>query len=153
MQITISIVICTKDRPKILNRCLIAIFQGSKIPNEIIVSDDSAQGEKNMNICGMFPRVIYVRGPQRGLCANRNFAIQTARADFVSLLDDDTIVGTDFVSKCFNLIANAQSKIIWTGPILEAKDANPFLSYLGFSMLCRRDIFSIADDASRPGDI
>ena len=40
MTLSLSTIICTKDRPDDLNQCLNSILKGDRLPNEIIIIDD-----------------------------------------------------------------------------------------------------------------
>jgi GT2 family glycosyltransferase len=133
---SLAILICTANRPELLRRCLAAIMAGEMQPSEVLVSDDGREGLEADAACAEFPGVRYFRGPRRGLCANRNAVIHQARSDFVSLLDDDAIVSTEFVRRAFAIIADLPPRTLVTGRILEAgrsitADNVTFLGYFG----------------------
>lgn len=98
----IAACITTMHRPSILRDCLNGIVACRPMPDVIVVSDDSrdpAQIEATRAVVAEFPQVIYATGPRRGVCANRNSALIAAMAsnlDYVTFLDDDTAVPTDF---------------------------------------------------------
>jgi glycosyltransferase involved in cell wall biosynthesis len=131
---SLSILICTINRPQELHRCLTSITAGKELPEEILVSDDSPAGRETAAVCAAFPAVRYFEGPRRGLCANRNAVIRHARTEFVSLLDDDAVVSEDFVSLSLPILAELPAKTLVTGTTIEADrpvvPGNP--SFLGF---------------------
>ncbi len=136
---TLAILICTCDRPDLLRRCLAAIAAGTVPPTEVLVSDDSPDGGATAAVCADFPGVRYMRGPRRGLCANRNALIRAARGDFVSLLDDDGILSPSFVAQALTLIADLPAKTLVTGSVIERQGlvevpGSPyFLGFMGKS--------------------
>jgi glycosyltransferase involved in cell wall biosynthesis/GT2 family glycosyltransferase len=115
----LSVCICTANRPDVLRRCLLSIADGENLPFEVVVGDDSLDGSETATVCRDFPFVRYVRGPRRGLCANRNVVIAAARGDYLSLLDDDGEVQPSFVKLASRLIATADGRTIFTGDVLE----------------------------------
>lgn len=132
---SLALLICTMDRPDVLKRCLESIVAGQALPLEIIVSDDSPDGQDTEAICSAFPNVRYIKGPGRGLCANRNAIIRQSRADFLSLLDDDAVVSSDFIKNALGMIGNVPEKTLITGRIYETEDlqgAPNNRSFLGF---------------------
>jgi GT2 family glycosyltransferase len=130
----LSILVCTVDRPELLRRCLAAIAAGTALPAEVLVSDDSRDGAAAASVCAGFAGVRYLRGPRRGLCANRNAVIRQARTDFVSLLDDDAVVAVDFVARALAALAGLPPRTLVTGTVFETDRpvvaGNP--SFLGF---------------------
>jgi GT2 family glycosyltransferase len=127
------------DRPNLLDRCLGSIARGSRLPAEVVVSDDTRNvvvAGQVRAVCEKYSFVRYVAGPKRGLCANRNHVIRQATGGHVSLLDDDAVVGDDFVELVENLIGKYPNTIL-TGDVLEdgvrrQAPSNPtFLGHFG----------------------
>ena len=113
--------ICTSGRPAELDRCLASIAAGRRQPLEVIVSDDSLEAttaEAVMALCGMHKSVYYLRGPNRGLCANRNAVIRQAKGSHVSLVDDDAVLGPNFIRDAEALVAECPN-VVFTGDVLE----------------------------------
>jgi glycosyltransferase involved in cell wall biosynthesis len=116
---SLALCICTMDRPEVLRRCLASIVGGESLPDEIIVSDDSPNGEASKAVCETFVAVRYMRGPQTGLCANRNVVIRAATTDYVALLDDDALVSETFVVRAREAMSDLAENAILTGSVLE----------------------------------
>ncbi len=130
---TLAICVCTMDRADVLRRCLESISNGSRQPDAIFVSDDSADGAEVAAICREFANVTYIEGPRSGLCANRNQVIRQAATSHVSLLDDDAVLSEGFVEEAKRLLATCADNVIITG-IVNEDDAQiiPFNpSFLG----------------------
>ena len=68
--LSLTLCICTANRPDVLRRCLRAIADGTRPPAEVLVSDDSPDGTETQAVCADFD-VRYLPGPRRGLCAHR----------------------------------------------------------------------------------
>lgn len=83
------------------------------------MSDDSRSPEETQYICRKFDRVRYLRGPQRGLCANRNHAVRACTGDYIALMDDDAILLPDFIRVGRGLIHEADGRTLFTGEVLE----------------------------------
>ena len=108
--ILLSILICTRNRPADLDRCLSSIPDRDDI--QIVVSDDG-EGAQAAH-AGKFPRVEWVVGPRRGLGANRNKVFSRARGRYVLFLDDDAALGGNFLAETLPR-AQAQADCIVTG--------------------------------------
>ena len=136
---SISICVCTSGRPAELARCLASVAAGTERPLEVVVSDDSRDAETAAAVravCGEHDVARYVEGPRRGLCTNRNHVVRQARGSHLSLLDDDAIVGREFVERAERLAAERPG-VILTGDVLEdgtrlTRPTNPtFLGHFG----------------------
>jgi glycosyltransferase involved in cell wall biosynthesis len=112
---SVTLCICTMNRPDELDRCLKSVFQSSERPNEIIVSDDSPDGTYNKLIVAKYPDVVYQEGPHRGLGPNRNACIRRAKSNYIIFIDDDVRVSQDFFAISCRLISSSDLKTIITG--------------------------------------
>ncbi len=116
---TISLCICTRDRPAELERVLASVSAGRSLPEVVLVSDDSQAPGIAEKICSRFPFVQYLSGPRRGLCANRNAVISWAASDFICLSDDDCIISASFFSRLRELLPTLPGNTIITGDVIE----------------------------------
>lgn len=91
-----SVCVCTRNRPDELHRCLSSIVDSGIRVQETIVSDDSDDGADTQAVCAQFENVRYLPGPRRGLCANRNNAVNEATGTHVLFLDDDARLSRGF---------------------------------------------------------
>ena len=112
---SISLCICTMNRPEDLTRCLDSIFQNADRPNEVIVSDDSPDGQPTQAVVNKYPEVIYQTGPRRGLGPNRNACIQRAQSSYIVFVDDDVCIPAGFFATARQLIASFEPKTLITG--------------------------------------
>jgi GT2 family glycosyltransferase len=84
----ISLVICTRDRPHALERCLQSLARQRSAPGEIMVVDNSATGSARP-VCARFPEVTYHTEPQPGLSRARNAGVRAASCPIIAFTDDD----------------------------------------------------------------
>jgi GT2 family glycosyltransferase len=123
------------NRPEALRRCLASISSGTAQPLKIIVSDDSLDGTLSAAVCAEFPNVLYLKGPTRGLCGNRNEIVRRSSAQFVSLLNDDAVVSREFVRRATDIAVGLPARTLVSGSVIEteqlAAPSNP--TFLGFS--------------------
>ena len=84
----ISLVICTRDRPAALGKCLASLAGQRSPPGEIVVIDNSASGSAR-STCLQFPGIVYVQEPRPGLSHARNAGVRAARGKIVAFTDDD----------------------------------------------------------------
>ncbi|WP_017316823.1 glycosyltransferase family 2 protein [Mastigocladopsis repens] len=100
----VSACITTRNRTKNLDECLEALWNSNIKPHRVVVSDDSPTLEvqqQNSQIVEKYPGTTYIIGPRRGVCANRNNAVNAIPAsetDFVAFIDDDICVKPDFIA-------------------------------------------------------
>jgi len=101
----IAACITTRNRSEQLDDCLKALWNSQVKPHSVIVSDDSQDIEvqqANQGVVQKYPGTTYIAGPKRGVCANRNNAVNATSAletDFVAFVDDDICVEPDFIAK------------------------------------------------------
>jgi glycosyltransferase involved in cell wall biosynthesis len=112
---SVSLCICTMNRPDDLNRCLDSVYQSVEKPDEVIVSDDSPDGQPTQAVVARYSGVIYQHGPRRGLGPNRNACIRCAKGSHIIFIDDDVCVSPEFFSVARQAIASVDSKTIITG--------------------------------------
>ncbi|GAA3084182.1 hypothetical protein GCM10010520_33670 [Rhizobium viscosum] len=87
----VSLLICTKDRPDELARCLASIPRQSLPPVEVIVVDNASAGDATRRVVEA-AGATYVREDRVGLDYARNAAVRAARTEFVAFTDDDVVL-------------------------------------------------------------
>ena len=86
----VEVVICTKDRPDELRRCIAAARTQTRRPNRIRVID--ASESKSVR-----PTWVDVVRSAPGLTRQRNLALESSRADLIVFLDDDTEIEPGYI--------------------------------------------------------
>lgn len=89
---TVSVVVCTRERPHQLRKCLQALDRLSDPPLEIIVVDNAPQSDKTHELVHDQPDVRYVLEPKPGLSVARNTGVRHSEGDIIAFTDDDVTV-------------------------------------------------------------
>ncbi|MEH8015835.1 glycosyltransferase [Rheinheimera muenzenbergensis] len=116
----VTIYIPTHNRPQMLARALVSAVEQDYSNIEIIVVDDGSTEEnfaKVAELCSNYSNVLLLRQSKAsGACAARNLAINSARGQFITGLDDDDEFTsgriTAFVSQWFKF---SQPSLLCTG--------------------------------------
>lgn len=99
--LTGSVVICTKNRPDDLARCIESLAAQSRQPDELIVVDAGTQiAEASVgDFARTHPscRVQHLRA-EPGLARQRNLGIGAATGDVIHFLDDDVILDSAYLA-------------------------------------------------------
>jgi glycosyltransferase involved in cell wall biosynthesis len=85
---TASVVICTRDRPEQLARCLASLPQQTQRAAEVIVVDNASRDMRTRD-AALRANAVYVREDRPGLDYARNAGALAARGDIVAYTDDD----------------------------------------------------------------
>ncbi|NQE33171.1 glycosyltransferase family 2 protein [Microcoleus asticus] len=92
---SLTVAICTKDRPENLARCLQHLLKlqtpiaGEKLYFEVLVIDNAPSDERTKELVDSLPGVRYAREQKPGLDFARNRALQEATGELLAFLDDD----------------------------------------------------------------
>lgn len=89
-RLTVSVVICTRNRVAQLRNCLAAIRQLSTPADDVLVVDNSAGDAATRAVANDFG-VRYVAEPCQGLSRARNRGLAECRSDVVAFVDDDAL--------------------------------------------------------------
>jgi glycosyltransferase involved in cell wall biosynthesis len=113
VRVRISVALVTRNRIAYLKGFLASIRQQSVQPHEIIVSDDSDREAQAAvyAIAAQFD-AIYIKGPQRGLYANRNNAALSCTGTHVLSADDDHTHPPGFMARISRL-AQIDPQRVW----------------------------------------
>lgn len=87
--LTTSVIICTRDRPEPLRRCLASFALQSRRPDELIVVDNASAGTETRDVV-LAAGATYVREDRPGLDFARNSGARASSGDIVLYTDDDT---------------------------------------------------------------
>jgi glycosyltransferase involved in cell wall biosynthesis len=88
---SLSVVICTRDRPGALWRCLQSLSQQNRPPDRILVVDNASRDDAAEDIARLFG-VDYAREDRPGLDYARNRGVRETCSDIVAFVDDDAAV-------------------------------------------------------------
>lgn len=88
----VSVIICTRDRPQLLERCLRSLKELDYYDYEIIVVDNCSKDPEVKAIAEKY-EAVYCREDRPGLDNARNAGIKAAVFDIVAFIDDDATAG------------------------------------------------------------
>ena len=121
---TVTAVVCTRNRPEMLARCLASLRALSETPAatrvgfEILVVDNAPSDERTREIVARSRDARYVRAPVRGLDFARNYGLLEARGEFVAFFDDDVTVDGGWLDGFVEALAANPDAAAVTGPVL-----------------------------------
>lgn len=119
---SVSVVICTKDRPRMVRRCLaslVSIRAASPYADlEIMVLDNAPSDESTRQEATRLPRVRYVREPRPGLNFARNRALQEASGEIIAFIDDDAVADREWLAGLFEGLRENPGAVAVTGLVL-----------------------------------
>lgn len=116
---SLTVAICTKDRPDNLTRCLNSLLKlQEKSYFEILVVDNAPSDQRTQDVVAALPTVRYVREPKPGLDFARNLAISAATGEILAYIDDDVVVDRQWLNGLKEAWAENPDASAFTGLIL-----------------------------------
>ncbi|MBI1250880.1 MAG: glycosyltransferase [Alphaproteobacteria bacterium] len=85
----VSVIICTRDRPAALRRCLASFARQTLPPKTVIVVDNASRTAETREVARA-AGAVYVREDRPGLDYARNAGARAAQTEFIAYTDDDT---------------------------------------------------------------
>ena len=128
----LSVIVCTRDRPDSLERCLARLVQQQSPPGQIIVVDNS-KGRTADAVAARFAGVDYVHEPRPGLSIARNAGIRASRGALIAFTDDDVEPGPSWTAEIVRAFAGASVDAV-TGLVLPARLETPAQCLFQFQM-------------------
>ena len=139
----VSVLICTKDRPEELARCLASVPKQSLPPVEIIVVDNASAGDATRRVVEA-AGATYVREDKIGLDHARNAAVRAAKTEFVAFTDDDVVLHERWLENLMKAFDRPDIGCV-TGLVLPGELSTPaqliFETHWGFGRGYRRKDF------------
>lgn len=138
-----SVVICTRDRPDGLARCLASVSRQTLLPTQIIVVDNASTDARTREVA-YAANAEYVREDRLGLDIARNTGARAAQGDIVAYTDDDVILHPRWLERLVNAFDEPEIMAV-TGLVLPAELATAaqchFETFWGFGRGYRRKDF------------
>ncbi len=125
---SVSVVVCTRERPDDLRKCLESLRRLDPAPTEIIVVDNAPRSDATRRVVESMPGVRYVVEPQPGLSVARNTGLRHSIGDLVAFTDDDVLVHAGWVGRLRAAFAEPAVMAV-TGLILPAELDTPAQLY------------------------
>ena len=121
---SLTVAICTKDRPQNLTQCLKSLLKLQMLASEglscfkILVVDNAPSDEQTKELVASLPEVCYIREPKPGLNFARNRALQEASSELLAFLDDDVVVDRKWLSGLMEAWGENPDAAAFTGLVL-----------------------------------
>lgn len=131
-----SVIVCTRNRPDQLRKCLQSIRNLVHVPAQVIVVDNAPGANGTRRVVEEFAGVVYVPEPTPGLSVARNVGLNHCHTDFVAFTDDDVVVHPQWLGQIEKAFADPEVMIV-TGLViphsLDTQAEYTFESEWGFS--------------------
>ena len=142
--------ICTRNRPAHLKRCLGSIRRSSLPPDTEIVLVDNSDDEKmreNKKVSDYY-KCVYVRESTAGLSRARNKGIRNATKRYIVFVDDDFVCDKMWIKHLLNNFGNDREVSCCTGRVisyLHDEPSSTFEQFLSFDKGTSRREFDSRD--------
>ena len=117
-----SVIICSRNRAAMLWDSVRSVLDGDRVPDEIVVVDQSATAHRALQSLGVVRgcSVTYIHSTSPGVSRARNLGMRRARNDVVVLLDDDILVEHDWLRRLLEGLRAGDARTVATGRVLPA---------------------------------
>lgn len=122
--VSVSVAICTRDRPDWLRRCLqsLSLLDRRDLPQpvdlEIIVIDNAPTDDRTRRVVAETPQCSYHVEPRPGLNFARNAALRLAGGQLVAFVDDDAVVDQGWLAGLLSAWLADPDAGFFTGQVL-----------------------------------
>jgi glycosyltransferase involved in cell wall biosynthesis len=116
------VIVCTRDRPALLERCLAEISNQTLKPIEVIVVDNAPANGTSEEVSRRW-EAKYILEPRIGLSRSRNTGAREARGDVVAYIDDDASPERDWLERL--VFAFGDSRVMAAGGRTVSPEADP----------------------------
>ncbi len=116
--VSITVAVCTRDRPDRLDRCL-AAMRGLRHQARILIVDNAPSTTASARLVAeKYPECDYVIEPRPGLDHARNRAIADTTTDVIAFTDDDVVVDGGWTGAVAGAFAEQPDLAALTGLVL-----------------------------------
>ena len=117
---TVSVIVCTRERPETLARCLDSILRLDPPPHEILVVDNAPTSDRTWQLVSELPGIRYVTATEPGLSIARNVGIAHSTGDLLAFTDDDVVVHPAWLARLRQAFADPEIMAV-TGQVLPGR--------------------------------
>jgi GT2 family glycosyltransferase len=120
----ITVVVCTRERPGALARCLDSLLGQLYKPARILVVDNAPATEATAEVVRSAARrgpVEYLREPKAGLSFARNTAETATRGEIVAWIDDDELADRYWLAEVARALVDNPDADVVSGVIVPAE--------------------------------
>ena len=146
---TVSLIICTRDRPEQLAACLRSVRALRCPPEEVIVVDNAPSDGATAAVAREYSDIRYLVEPKPGLSAARNTGVAAASGEVIAFTDDDVVVTDNWIAQLKQAFADPRPHGgLRVDVAAGARDSGAG----GFPVAARSGIFdTLPADSLRPG--
>ena len=120
--LTATVVICTRDRPALLRRCLEAIACLERTPDEVLVVDNTSGDKETESVAREFS-ARYTFEPIPGLSRARNRGLAESKSEIVAYLDDDAVPNQRWLELLLEPFADPRVALVTGATVLPESHA------------------------------
>jgi GT2 family glycosyltransferase len=120
---TNSLIICSRNRPKLLTEVVDSVLKGNEVPTELVIIDQSDVEHPSL---GSFKterdcELRYLWSPDAGLGRARNTGIAAARYELIAFTDDDIVVTSNWYGTLIRALVKGGPRSVISGQVLAAE--------------------------------
>jgi GT2 family glycosyltransferase len=115
---TISVIVCTRDRPALAHDTVESILGGELVPDEIVVVDQSRYADPRLAAQPSPMRYSWTQ--TRGLSLARNLGVARAAGDVIAFSDDDMFVDRGWLRALVTAIGEPDERLAAAGQVIPA---------------------------------
>ncbi|MFN8473414.1 MAG: glycosyltransferase [Anaerolineae bacterium] len=121
-----SLIICSRNRPKLLFESVASVLRGRATPTEILIMDQSDEPHPTLSTLGSVRGcdVRYVRTRARGESPAKNEAMAIARYPILVFTDDDVLVTPDWFATLVAALLDAGPRSVVMGQVPPLNEGN-----------------------------
>lgn len=116
-EFTVSVVVCTRDRPDDLRSCLEHLLRCDPPADEIVVVDNASASAATREVATQLEPVRYIHESRQGLDIARNTGAQSTSGTIVAYTDDDVCVSPNWIRSIRRAFGNCSASAV-TGLVL-----------------------------------
>ena len=122
-----TLIICSRNRPTMLQQTIESVLQGDEVPSEVVVVDQSSAANPNIeNLKSQRNTDIrYIWTQTIGLSRGRNIGVAAARHPILAIIDDDMFVASNWYGAFIRALLDAGERVVVTGRVLPAEAEVP----------------------------
>jgi GT2 family glycosyltransferase len=116
----VSLIICSRNRPVLLEQAVDSVLQGTKLPSEIIIIDQSDRPHTTLSTAGSRRgcNFRYKWKADAGLSKARNAAIAVAEQALLAFIDDDVLAPPEWLVTIIRASTEAGPKSLIIGQVI-----------------------------------
>jgi GT2 family glycosyltransferase len=116
----VSLLVSSRNRPQLLIDAVRSVLEGTILPDEMIVVDQSDTPNEILASLETPETVAfrYIKSTTTGISRSRNIAFEAASHEIVVVIDDDCIVAQNWLGTIVRALLAAEPKSVITGRVL-----------------------------------